>query len=229
MLFPGKKCHNSVHQPVVLGIVAFFVSHVNKASIMLQSSSPSLISLSVSQTTLLLFLMPYYYRYNFYLPQFANFCDFILQLTIICEFFFSFPFNASVKWHTGSISMYFLFFLSITVISSRLCSRVLSVCIGKSHKILQISDSKTFSGLCIYHLPALLKRHFSISFQEAFWQRCHVSLVCTPSVLFLSILKQYAQLFHQQHHIHDRLIEHFLRKPHFSNSLYIGPGLVLLQ
>ena len=24
MLFPGKKCHNSGHQPVVLGIVAFF-------------------------------------------------------------------------------------------------------------------------------------------------------------------------------------------------------------
>ena len=94
---------------------------------------------------------------------------------------------------------------------------------------LAVSDSKTFSGLCIYHLSALLKRHFSISFQEAFWQRCHVSLVCTPSLLFLSILKQYAQLFHQQHHIHDRLIEHFLHKPHFSNSLYIGPGLVLLQ
>ena len=28
MLFPGKKCHNSGHQPVVLGIVAFFSFHI---------------------------------------------------------------------------------------------------------------------------------------------------------------------------------------------------------
>ena len=53
----------------------------------------------------------------------------------------------------------------LTFISGRLCSRVLSVCIGKSHKILQFSDSKTFSRLCIYHFSALLKPHFSHSFQ----------------------------------------------------------------
>ena len=75
MLFPGKKCHNSGHQPVVLGIVAFFFFififfsyptlfvlfspfQVSKAFVMLQSSSPSLISLSISQSALLLFLMP---------------------------------------------------------------------------------------------------------------------------------------------------------------------------
>ena len=78
MLFPDKKCHNSGHQPVVLGIVAFFffislnfffISYpsilvlflpfqVKKASVMLQLSSPSLISLSISQSVLLLFLMP---------------------------------------------------------------------------------------------------------------------------------------------------------------------------
>ena len=66
--------------------------------------------------------------------------------------------------HAGSISMHFLFFLSITVISGRLCSRALLVCIGKSHKILQFSDSKTFSGLCIYQFSALLNPYFSHSF-----------------------------------------------------------------
>ena len=65
------------------------------------------------------------------------------------------------------------------------------------HKILQSSDSKTFSGFCMYHFSALLNLHFSIASNEAFWQRCHASLVCTPSELVLSILKQYVQLFHQ--------------------------------
>ena len=67
--------------------------------------------------------------------------------------------------HAGSISRHFSLFLSITVISGRLCSRVLSVCIGKFHKILQFSDCKAFSGLCMYHLSALLNPHFSRSFQ----------------------------------------------------------------
>ena len=71
MLYPGKKCHNRGHQPVVLGIGVFFFFHfisntsvlfypfqVNKASVMLQLSSLSLISLSISQSALLLFLMP---------------------------------------------------------------------------------------------------------------------------------------------------------------------------
>ena len=59
----SKKCRNSKHQPVVLAIVAFFplisyptlsilflLFQVNKASVMLQSSSLSLISLSISQS-----------------------------------------------------------------------------------------------------------------------------------------------------------------------------------
>ena len=78
MLFPGKECHNSRHQPLVLGIIAsffffiffFFSFHIqhlfvlfspfqiNKTSVILQSSSPSLISRSISQSALLLFLMP---------------------------------------------------------------------------------------------------------------------------------------------------------------------------
>ena len=64
VVFPGKICHNSRHQPVVLDAVAFFfflisyptlsilfsLSQVNKASVMRQSSIPSLISLSISQS-----------------------------------------------------------------------------------------------------------------------------------------------------------------------------------
>ena len=67
--------------------------------------------------------------------------------------------------HTRSISRHCLLFLSITVISGRLCSRLLAVCIGKSHKILQASDSKNFSGFYMYHFSALLNAHFSHSFQ----------------------------------------------------------------
>ena len=78
MLFPGKKCRNSGHQPVVLGIVpsffssfffifSFHIQHlfvlfspfqINKTSVMLQSPSPSLILRSISQRALLLFLLP---------------------------------------------------------------------------------------------------------------------------------------------------------------------------
>ena len=79
MLFAGKKCHNSGHRPVVSGIVASFcffsfflflvISYpilfvlfspfqVNKTSVMLQSSSPNQIFLSISQSAFLLFLMP---------------------------------------------------------------------------------------------------------------------------------------------------------------------------
>ena len=45
-----------------------------------------------------IFAISYYYRYNFYLSHFPNFCNFILQLTIICSFFFFLLFNASDKW-----------------------------------------------------------------------------------------------------------------------------------
>ena len=70
MLFPGKKCRNSRHQRVVLCIAAFFIIsypalsvlllpfQVNKPLLMLQFSSLSLISLTISQSLLLLFLMP---------------------------------------------------------------------------------------------------------------------------------------------------------------------------
>ena len=70
MLFFGKKCRNSRHQRVVLGIAAFFIIsystlsvlllpfQVNKPFLMLQFSSLSLISLTISQSLLLLFLMP---------------------------------------------------------------------------------------------------------------------------------------------------------------------------
>ena len=121
--------------------------------------------------------------------------------------------------HTGSITRHFLLFLSITVISGRLCSSFLSVCIGKSHKILQSSDSKTFSGLYMYHFLLYWIPIFYIVSNEVFWQLCHISLICAPSALVLSILKPYVQLFHHKHYMHDRLIEHFLCKPHFFSLL----------
>ena len=60
---------------------------------------------------------------------------------------------------------------------------------------------------------------FHIASNEAFWQCCGVSLVCTPSVLVLRSLKQYVQLFHHQQQINDWWIECFFH----------WPGLVLLQ
>ena len=66
-LFTGKKCHNREHQPVFLGlgiVGSFFSYHihllfqVNKA-VMLLLSSPSPISVSVCQSALSLFLMPF--------------------------------------------------------------------------------------------------------------------------------------------------------------------------
>ena len=132
---------------------------------MLQSSSPSLSSLSISQSILLLFLMPHYYWYNFYRSHFPNFCNLILELTLISAFFFFFLFNASVKWACGIFRYAFLTFLVSNSHIWSICSRVLSVRTGKSHKILQLSDSKSFSGLGIYHFSALLNPHFSDSFQ----------------------------------------------------------------
>ena len=114
MSFAGKKGHKSEHQPAFLGIVAFFFFHFfhfTSNTSMLQSSSPSLISLSISQSALLLFLMPHYYRYNFYLSHFPNFCNFILPRTIICPIFFIFLFSASVKWVCGIYQYAFLTFL----------------------------------------------------------------------------------------------------------------------
>ena len=67
--------------------------------------------------------------------------------------------------HAGSMRRHFLVFFSITVISGLLCSSVLSVCMGKSHKILHSSDSNTFSGLCVYHLSDFSNLHFPHSFQ----------------------------------------------------------------
>ena len=179
MLFPGKKCHNSGHQPVASGIVAFFyflfffhfISNTvriilavpsKKASVMLHSSSPSLISLSISQSALLLFLMPLLLLLVYLLPfPFSKFLQFHTSAHYnLCIFLLLFFSMRVSNGHAGSISRHFLLFLSITVISGPLCSRVLSVCIGKSHKILHFSDSKTFSGFCMYHSSALLNPIF---------------------------------------------------------------------
>ena len=79
---------------------------------------------------------------------------------------FSFFFSMLVSnGHAESIIGHLLLFLSKTVISGRLCSRVLPVYIGKTHKTLWSSDSETFSGLCMYHFSALFNPHFSHSYQ----------------------------------------------------------------
>ena len=118
---------------------------------------------------------------------------------------------------------------SITIISYRLCLRVLSVCIGKTHNNLQSSYPKTFFGLSMYHFfYTLLIPIFHLAFHVSIWERCYVSLVCI-SVLVLGILTQYVHLFHKQHHMHGRWIEHFLHRPHFLFSLNRGPALVLLK
>ena len=112
--------------------------------------------------------------------------------------------------HEVCISRHFLFFFSVTFISSRLCSRVLSsLCKGKIHNIFQ-----SFL-VCVYHFSALLNPHFSHSFQCIILATLFL-FVCTPSALVLEILTQYVQLFSQQHHTPDRRIKHFLHRPHVS-------------
>ena len=109
----------------------------------------------------------------------------------------------------------------------RLCSKVLLVCIGKPHMILQSSDSKAFFGLCMCHFSALLNPIFYITPNVSYRKLCHVSLLCTFPTLVLSIPTQYVQLFHQQHHILDGL--NLSSLDHFSYFLFRGPGFVLLQ
>ena len=114
---------------------------------------------------LLLLLMPLLLQVQLLPSSFSKFLQFHTSTHYNLRIFSSF-FSVQVSnGNAGSISRHFLLFLSITVISGRLCSRLLSVSIGKSHKILQSSDSKPFSGLSMYHFSALLNHHFSHSFQ----------------------------------------------------------------
>ena len=70
------------------------------------------------------------------------------------------------------------------------------VCIGKSHKILQSLDSKTCSGLCLYHSSAISNHHFYIAtiFHILGTLSC-LTYLCSPSALVLSILTQYVHYF----------------------------------
>ena len=114
----------------------------------------------------------------------------MLQLSITCAFSSFLSMRVSNE-HAGSISRHLLFFLSITVTSGQLSSRVLSFCVGKSHKILQ-----SFRSWLVY-IPFLcfIESPFSYSFQPSILTRQrHVSLVCTSSALVLSNLKQCVQL-----------------------------------
>ena len=176
MLFPGKKCRNSRHQRVVLGIAAFFYYFISNtfcitfavpskqaffnASIFKSKSnfsnhfSKSFVTVPNAPITT---GISHYYD----LSHFANFCNFILQLTIICTFFFFFLFNASVKWACVIYHYAFVFFLvnNSFIWLIKFKGAVSLYRELHKHKILQFSDSKTFSGLCKYHFSALLKPH----------------------------------------------------------------------
>ena len=163
---------------------------------MLQSSSPSLISLSVSQSALVPFLMPLLLSVSLLPLSFSKFLQFHTSAHYnLCTFLLSFQCQCQ---------MHFLLFLSITVISGRLGSRVLSVCIGKSHKIFQFSDSKTFSGLSSYHFSHLLKPYFWHSFQWSILARLSC-LNCLYS--FCASFEHYETIFatvSSGAHIQDR-------------------------
>ena len=117
---------------------------------MLQSSSPSLISLSISQSALFLFLMPL-----LLLLLFSKFLQFHTSTHYdLCIFLSSFFSMRVSNGHTGSISRYYLLFLSIAFISGRLYSRVLSVCKGKSHKIFYYYY---YCYYCFLHVCILTK------------------------------------------------------------------------
>ena len=172
MLISGEKYHNSGLQPVVLGIVALYCYHyfiLNTFSIILTVPSKqgfcnalivkpksnfsihfSKCFVTVLNSPLLpVQLLPFSFQ-KFHTLTHNNLCIFLL-LSFQCEY------QIGMR---DLLVCIFLLFLS-TVISGQLFSRVLSVCIGKSHKILQFSDSKTFFGLCIYHFSTLLNPFFT--------------------------------------------------------------------
>ena len=107
----------------------------------------------------------------------------------------------------------------------RLCLRILSICIGKSHKILQSSDSKTFSGLCMYHFSALLNPNFSHSFLATLaCFTCFYSFCArfeNPGTICATVSSAA---------LHTRQIDwSFFHRPHCSYSCHGGVGLVLLN
>ena len=56
--------------------------------------------------------------------------------------------------HDVLISWHFIFLINASM-SGLLCSKRLSVCMGKLYRILQSSDLSTFSGLCMFHFLLL--------------------------------------------------------------------------
>ena len=129
---------------------------------MLHSSSPSLIFLLISMCFVTVPNAPVTTGITFTFVIFQSFA--ISYVNSVYFVHFSFLSMWVTNGHAGSVSRHFLL-LSITAVSVQLCSRVLSVCIGKSHKIWQSSESKIFPGLCMYYLSALLNPNFSQGFQ----------------------------------------------------------------
>ena len=135
---------------------------------MLKSSSPSLISLSIFQSVLLLFLMPLLLPVSLLHFSFSKFSQFHTSTDYNLCIFLLLSFQCECQMCILDLSVCISYFSCQKIISGRLCSKVLSVYIGKSHKILQFSNSRTFSGLCIYHFFALLKTIFHITSNAAF-------------------------------------------------------------
>ena len=138
-------CQFSGQQPVVLGVVAFFSDHFISNTFRIIRAIPSKQGFCNASIVKSISNFSIHFSRCFvtvpnapittgitllvYLFHFPNFCNFILQITIICAFFFSMRVS---KGRAGSINRHFLLFFSIAVISGRLYSRVSSVCIGKS-------------------------------------------------------------------------------------------------
>ena len=117
-------------------------------------------------------------------------CDLIFWLVTIYAFFIFFFLSLwESNGHDVSVSWHLLFSLPMTVMSRLLCSNNLSVCMGKSHRILQSSGS----------------------IKPFLWLHYHVSLVYTPPLLVSGILQQCVLLFHLLSHTINIMEAHLLQ------------------
>ena len=91
----------------------------------------------------------WYYRHS-HIPQFFL----VLSQVLHIYFFFRFIlilFSGRPRWHSSLFWGFFFFLLTITR-SGRLAENMWYVCISKSRRSLDVSFSRTYSGLRIYHL-----------------------------------------------------------------------------
>ena len=132
---------------------------------MLQSSSPSLISLSISQSALLLFLMPLLLPVSLLPFSFSKFSQFQTSAHCnLCIFLLSFQCECQVGMQ--DLSVVFLTFL----VNNSCIWLIMFKCFVSLYReipqdIAVLRFFKTFSGLCIYRFSISLKPHFSHNFQ----------------------------------------------------------------